>query len=94
MRRWSNEKDLTRHMEEGAQKHLTVIASKYLKTQADVHERITKLERENEDLKRENEGLKKSLAEKHCAPKATAMKSNFCSTTVSLTLSRQHFSNK
>ena len=44
--------DLVRHMEEGAQKHLTLMASKYLKTQANVQERITNLERENEDLKK------------------------------------------
>ena len=41
-------KDLVRHMEEGTQKHLTLMASKYLKTQASV----TKLERENEYLKK------------------------------------------
>ena len=41
-------KDLVRHMEEKTQKHLTLMASKYLKTQASV----TKLERENEDLKK------------------------------------------
>ena len=41
-------KDLVRHMEEGTQKHQTLMASKYLKTQASV----TKLERENEDLKK------------------------------------------
>ena len=45
-------KDLVRHMEEGTQKHLTLMASKYLKTQASVQERFVKLERENEDLKK------------------------------------------
>ena len=40
--------DLVRHMDEGTQKHLTLMASKYLKTQASA----TKLERENEDLKK------------------------------------------
>ena len=44
-------KDLVRHMEEGTQKHLTLMASKYLKTQDEMNERITKLERENEKLK-------------------------------------------
>ena len=42
-------KDLVRHMEGETQKHLTLMASKYLKTQADV----TKLQKENEVLKKE-----------------------------------------
>ena len=41
-------KDLVRHMEEETQKHLTSMASKYLKTQAS----ITKLEKENEYLRK------------------------------------------
>ena len=54
-------KDLARHMEEGAQKHLTAMASKYLKTQADTYERFTKLEKENEGLKKEISDLKGQL---------------------------------
>ena len=51
-------KDLARHMEEGAQKHLTVMASKYLKTQAEMYECFVMLETK---LEQENEGLKKEL---------------------------------
>ena len=54
-------KDLVKHMEEGTQKHLTLIASKYLKSQADVHERFNKLEEENEGLRKEVCSLKGQL---------------------------------
>ena len=46
-------KDLARHMEEGTQKHLTLMARNNLKTQANLYERILELKIENESLKRE-----------------------------------------
>ena len=53
-------KDLVRHMEEETQKHLTLMASKYLKTQADV----TKLQKENEVLKKELTEIRREAFQK------------------------------
>ena len=46
-------KDLVKHIDEGTQKHLTLMASKFLKTQAKLYKRIAKLEKENDNLKKE-----------------------------------------
>ena len=59
-------KDLTRHMEEGAQKHLILMASKYLKTQADMHQYISELKRENEGLKREAMQKERQISDLNC----------------------------
>ena len=56
------QKDLVRHMEEGTQKHLTLMASKYLK----LNERITKLERENEGLRKELSDKTKQTNDEIC----------------------------
>ena len=59
-------KDLVRHMEEGTQKHLTLMASKYLKTQADMYQYISELKRENEGLKREAMQKDQQISDLNC----------------------------